>query len=716
MIIRTCLCIPTYNNPKTLESVVLDCLTQTSHPILIVDDGSYPKAADALCHPKIASALKSQRLRIRRLEKNQGKGRAIQEGFQTCVKNGFTHMLTLDADGQHLASEIPKLTTAVCHHPWDLIIGKRRFNSSSVPSISKFGRKFSNFWVKYQTGQPVSDSQSGFRIYPLFQVQLMRFWTKRFDFEIEVLIRLLWKNVAIREVEMEVYYPKASERLSHFNKFTDNVRISLLNVLLVVLSLFRSHLSPLKIGLSTGIGVGIGCSPFFGFHTIFVGIVAFLCRLNAGLMFLGSQISIPPLAPLLVIASITVGFYLSGDRVPPHLSLETAALYFWRWLLGSLVVGSALGLLIGGLSTLIARKVQSPPKRLWTGRTRGGKFGNWLMIKITVLFGLRAGYFCLYFIVPYFYFLAPKATRASHEYWKVTRPEFGFWKRAAYVLKHYYRFGTVLLDRIYQSHFENPQFHWESNGFENILNPLREKHGLILLGAHTGGWDIAARFMKDQGHDNPFHLVQYESKEMAFHHLKEKESSDRTELLSFNMEAQSILSIHSLLQRHLPVGMMGDRPVRGHFELVPFFGKLACFDTTAFRIAASTGAPLLFTFGFRRSYKNYDFFAPPSKSYHYENPSHKSDACLGWAKEFASTLEGFLKKYPDQWFNFFRFWSAPPVAIAPESKTRQLHHLIEQANIQTIPAPVWEPDATPTDAPVFQQKNKLEAPTEQPAP
>jgi hypothetical protein len=96
------------------------------------------------------------------------------------------------------------------------------------------------------------------RIYPLFFVQTMKFFTTHFDFEIEILIRLMWKGVEIKEVDINVYYPPADKRVSHFNKFWDNLRISLLNTVLVALSTMKTHRSPKKAGIAVGLGVVVG--------------------------------------------------------------------------------------------------------------------------------------------------------------------------------------------------------------------------------------------------------------------------------------------------------------------------------------------------------------------------------------------------------------------------------------------------------------------------
>src|SRR3954462_14898647 len=110
MILRTCICIPTYNKPTTIEKVVQDCLATTRFPIIVIDDGSTPAV----------SLATNDRVSLIRLSENQGKGVALQRGIRECVARGFTHMLSIDGDGQHLASDIAKLVDTARENPWDL--------------------------------------------------------------------------------------------------------------------------------------------------------------------------------------------------------------------------------------------------------------------------------------------------------------------------------------------------------------------------------------------------------------------------------------------------------------------------------------------------------------------------------------------------------------------------------------------------------------------
>jgi len=252
-------------------------------------------------------------------------------------------------------------------NPWALIIGNRKLEALEVPEISRFGRKFSNFWVGYETGAIVADSQCGMRAYPLFFVQGFSFWTKGFEFEIEILTRFLWARVEVKEISIEVLYEPPEKRVSHFRKFSDNARISCLNTILVIVALFRSGLKPMPAALAMGLGIFIGCSPLYGLHTVMAIVLALLFRLNAVLLVIGTHISIAPLAPLIVAGSILIG-------AKTRLTLLPSVSHFWDWPLGSVILGGGLGFLFGVVTYGIVF-LSSGNRRTasaWNGRMRGG--------------------------------------------------------------------------------------------------------------------------------------------------------------------------------------------------------------------------------------------------------------------------------------------------------------------------------------------------------
>ena len=688
MILRIRIVIPTFNNPASIGEVVLRALRETPFPIFVIDDGSKDPVQEILrfsAEPEIRAAFAAGRLRTHRFHGNQGKGAAIQYAIRESVGRGFTHLMTIDGDGQHHPTEAMRLAELAKAHPWDLIIGARKFESATVPKISKFGRKFSNHWVGYQTGAVVSDSQSGFRLYPLFRLQHLRFFTRKYDFEIEVLIRLIWAGTTVREVEIDVFYPKPEDRVSHFHKFRDNARISVLNTILIVVSLLKTNRSPGALARAVGIGVLIGTTPFFGAHFLIAGAVVFLFRLNAPALFLGTQISFPPFAPFLIVASVLTGHRILsffGISAPledlPHgigkEVLNIALHHFGQWLLGSIFVGLALGLVIGLMTYLAARKIRPAG---WTGTTRGGKFGNRFLIFVLRTLGLRAAYACVLLIVPYFYLFAPKARRSAQEYWRVIRPESGPVARQFFVLVHLYRFGQVLLDRVYQSLHSEPAFRTRSAGTEKIISIAHEKTGLICVATHAGAWDLAASLLKNRGFRGRLHMVRYHADGLRFDDFKRADAA-HLEPVASNAGDQPIFRIREALAAGETVGLMGDRPLGNQFELIPFFGRLAPFDVTPFRLGAACDVPLLYTYGFKSNTERglYEFFASAEHRYRYEDGAEgRALQCYAWVSEYVASLEGMVEKYPEQWFNFFPFWSTVPVG---EKETRSKNHLGEE--------------------------------------
>jgi predicted LPLAT superfamily acyltransferase/glycosyltransferase involved in cell wall biosynthesis len=715
MILRICLCIPTYNNPLSIEKVVLDSLRETKFPVLIVDDGSSPSVTDVLITSETREALASGRLKILRHETNRGKGAALQTAIDHSVALGFTHLLSIDGDGQHYVSEASKLVQLATEYPWDVIVGNRQLKGATVPAASKFGRGFSNFWVHFQTGSEIADSQSGYRIYPLFLCQNLKFWTRRFDFEIEILIRLMWKGARVREVEIEVFYPEKGQRVSHFNKLWDNVRISCLNTVLVILTLLNSYRAPRKIGIAFGTGVFIGCTPFYGFHTVIVAIVSLFFRLNAGLLFLGSQIAIPPIAPFLIFASIWIGGKIRSlwssapaslaETFKPHSFHEFLLIgsqHLFEWLIGSVVLGATLGISSGILAYVVSRGMRRQKKPSWSGATRGGKFGNGFLKFILKHMNIHVGYLFLYFIIPYFYLFAPQARRSLNEYWRMVNPSLTWPGRQRRILQHLFRFGQVLMDRLAQSFSAEAEFKTNPHGIEIILEALGDGKALILLCAHVGGWDLAAPLLKKDGYGNELHTIEYQTNQLNFNDFKEKGSADHVKALASNTSEQPIFSIHDLLSRGKPIGIMGDRPLSDRFELVLFFGKLAPFDTTAFRVAAASRAPLLMTFGFKGKSQTYDFYALPARDYRYTTDQNRALQCQAWVQDYAFELEKMMRIYPEQWFNFFPLWSTvpqPPIS-APTSGTgaKSPNYLKEELHKPTSPGAAPEFVARPSAA------------------
>lgn len=224
---KVCVLVPTYNNAQTLGAV-LDSLLAYTDQVLVVNDGSTDGTPGILERfPQIERVS---------YPVNQGKGYALRTGFKKALELGYDYAITIDSDGQHFAEDLPKFLDKLEDHPNAIIMGARNMDQASVPGKSSFGHKFSNFWFKVETGKKLSDTQSGYRLYPIRQLQNIRFITKKYEFEIEVLVRASWAGVEMTEVPVRVFYAEKEKRISHFRPFTDFSRISVLNTVLVLIT------------------------------------------------------------------------------------------------------------------------------------------------------------------------------------------------------------------------------------------------------------------------------------------------------------------------------------------------------------------------------------------------------------------------------------------------------------------------------------------------
>jgi len=223
---KTCIVIPVYNNPTTIEETTYKAL-KTNSIVIVVDDGSTPSVT--------LNIDEDESLYLLRHDINAGKGEAILTGGQKAKELGFDSFFVVDGDGQHFPHEIQNFVGKDLDNA--IVIGCRRFGEN-VPGSSKFGRKFSNFWIWTETGLHLDDTQSGFRSYPVSVLDL-NIEKRRYDFEIEILVRHVWGGGYIEEVEIEVYYPTPDERVSHFHALQDNVRLSKLHSRLFFKNMLR---------------------------------------------------------------------------------------------------------------------------------------------------------------------------------------------------------------------------------------------------------------------------------------------------------------------------------------------------------------------------------------------------------------------------------------------------------------------------------------------
>lgn len=227
---EVCAVIPTYQNAKTLLKVVAD-VHRVVDTVFVVDDGSNDGTAALL--DKTTGNERPEKVLTH--PKNCGKGAALKTGLTYARQQGFRYAVTVDADGQHRADDIPALLKAVEEEPDALAIGSRGLQHENMPAKSTFANRFSNFWFALQTLQRLPDTQSGLRVYPLQRLHGLRWMSARYEAELTLLVFSAWAGVKLLPVPVSVYYPPRDQRVTHFRPGRDFTRISVLNTLLCFL-------------------------------------------------------------------------------------------------------------------------------------------------------------------------------------------------------------------------------------------------------------------------------------------------------------------------------------------------------------------------------------------------------------------------------------------------------------------------------------------------
>lgn len=368
--LKVCVLIPTYNNQNTLNRVIDGVLIYTNH-IIVINDGSTDSTADIL-------KTYENKIKVLHIPENKGKGNALRLGFKHAKE--YEYAITIDSDGQHFPHDIPNFIAKIEREKRPLlIIGNRRMEQDGIPRKSSFGNRFSNFWFWFETGIKLEDTQSGYRLYPLKHIP-KKFWTTKFEFEIEVIVRTAWKGIDVVNIPIDVLYDP-DERVSHFRPFRDFTRISILNTYLVFATILyikpRNFLRSFKkknIGtflkedvlgsndsnkvkaFSIALGIFIGIAPLWGFQSFLAIFLASIFRLNSAVSFFFSNISIPPMIPLIIYLSLVTGGFILQDNF--HLDLRNVSFEIikkdlLRYLVGSIVLALFCSIVTGFVSYFI---------------------------------------------------------------------------------------------------------------------------------------------------------------------------------------------------------------------------------------------------------------------------------------------------------------------------------------------------------------------------
>ena len=371
---KCCVIVPTYNNCLTLGKVIEDVSYYTKN-VIVVNDGSTDNTEIIL--------NKFSTITVLNIRQNTGKGNALKKGFEAAREKGFEYAISIDSDGQHFAEDIPNFLKIIEQEPEAIVIGARNMTQEGIPGKSSFGNKFSNFWFRIETGIKHPDTQSGYRLYPIKLLEKMHFFTKKFEFEIEVIVRAAWNGVKVVFIPIKIYYSPKEKRVSHFRPFRDFARISVLNTCLVLIALIYARpfnfikklnkrnvkyfiknnlLNPeesnIRKAIAVSFGIFMGVLPVWGYQLILAIVLAHVFKLNKFIVIVTANISLPPMIPLILFASFKTGGIILGSKAS-HLSFISGITFeavknnLYQYLIGSLVFGFLLSILCGLLTYLL---------------------------------------------------------------------------------------------------------------------------------------------------------------------------------------------------------------------------------------------------------------------------------------------------------------------------------------------------------------------------
>lgn len=298
----------------------------------------------------------------------------------------------------------------------------------------------------------------------------------------------------------------------------------------------------------------------------------------------------------------------------------------------------------------------APPAAVrWTGRSRGGRFGNWWFLLLIRHLGLWPAYVWLAPVAVYFTLASPAAFRSSVAYLRRCLGPQPCWRWPFLVYRHFLSQGVTLLDRAAVI-MGRSRIECVFDGEEQIVRAIAEGRGVILLAAHVGSWEIGGHLLARHG--RPVNLVVLEREAEGIRQLHaEALRAKRFQVLTATDDPLRVVPIVAALRRGELVALHGDRVFGGASATIPFLGAPAAFPVGAYLLAAATGAPIVHAFAVRERLGHYRFLSFPLQHVPRRRGPEQAALLEACARDYAAHLTEVLKRHPFQWYNFYPFWA-----------------------------------------------------------
>ncbi len=290
----------------------------------------------------------------------------------------------------------------------------------------------------------------------------------------------------------------------------------------------------------------------------------------------------------------------------------------------------------------------------WQGKSRGNKLGYRIFVAVCKSIGLKPAYLLLRVVATYYFLFSRKTSRHIYEYF-TKRHDYGKLKAIRNLYTNYYRFGQTLLDKIVIMSGIESNFTYHFDGEENLKEIASYSRGGILLSGHVGNWEVAGHFLDRL--NITIHVVMFDGEHRQIKdYLAEVTGGRKFNVIVIQDDMSHIYAISEALQKNELICMHADRFMdKNKTRLHPFLGEPALFPAGPFVLASSFNVPVSIVFAFKETDSHYHFFgSTPIFREDGESKREFSDRLL---RIFTSEMEDKLKLYPEQWFNYYNFWT-----------------------------------------------------------
>lgn len=292
----------------------------------------------------------------------------------------------------------------------------------------------------------------------------------------------------------------------------------------------------------------------------------------------------------------------------------------------------------------------------WKGQSRGNLLGYKIFVTLLKNFGLKPAYFLLRFVALYFFLFSPASFRNIYNVYR-RRLKFGFFRSIVFVYRNYFVFGQVLLDKTATLAGFRSKFTFDFDGEQHLRRMAEGNTGCLLISAHIGNFEMAGHMLERL--ETRVNIIMLDAEYQRIRNYLSTVTQKSFHVIAIREDNAHVFEINTALEKKEILCIHGDRYLAGNKTLeIEFLGKTARFPTGPFYLAMKYGIPVSFVFAMKERKSHYHFYATPPRHYHQQGTMAQRDEMLRTIiGDYKNQVEQKLRQYPEQWFNYYDFWS-----------------------------------------------------------